>query len=227
MFYFPGIEIVEKKRAVLYQMILLNCYTAGQIVMPLIAWGVPYWRHFLRVIYAPTLVILTYCFFLDESIRWLFSKGKKKQAIRLIEKIAKRNNVKVDKTLISKLDYKDEDVSSVTDRKLLLKTFRSRIMLQRFLVCMVWWFTITLINYGMMISSVLISGNKYLNFALLIMMDIPANVFYWLALAKYKRKLPLIASFIVGGIFCVSQPFMPKGTFQLSSSPIIILARCR
>ncbi|XP_023936559.1 solute carrier family 22 member 21 [Bicyclus anynana] len=206
-----SIEIVEKKRAVLFQMILLNCYTIGQIIMPFIAWGVPYWRNFLRVIYAPTLIILTYSFFLDESIRWLFSKGKKKQAIKLIEKIAKRNNVKVDKTLINKLDYIDEDSSKVTDRKLLIKTFRSRIMLQRFLVCMVWWFTITLINFGMMISSVLISGNKYLNFALLIMMDIPANIFYWLALSKYKRKLPLIGSFIVGGIFCVSQPFMPKG----------------
>ncbi|CAH2240943.1 solute carrier family 22 member 1-like isoform X2 [Pararge aegeria] len=207
-----SIEIVEKKRAVLFQMILLNCYTIGQIIMPFIAWGVPYWRNFLRVIYAPTLIILTYSFFLDESIRWLFSKGKKKQAIKLIEKIAKRNNVKVEKSLINKLNYIDEDTSSsVTDRKLLVKTFRSRIMLQRFLVCMVWWFTITLINFGMMISSVLISGNKYINFALLIMMDIPANIFYWLALAKYKRKLPLIASFIVGGVFCVSQPFMPKG----------------
>ncbi|XP_069361296.1 solute carrier family 22 member 1-like [Maniola hyperantus] len=207
-----SIEIVEKKRAVLYQMILLNCYTVGQIIMPFIAWGVPYWRDFLRVIYAPTLIILTYSFFLDESIRWLFSKGKKKQAVKLIEKIAKRNNVIIDRKLINKLDYYDEDVSSsVTDRKLLIKTFKSRIMLQRFLVCMVWWFTITLINFGMMISSVLISGNKYINFALLIMMDIPANIFYWLALAKYNRKLPLIGSFIVGGIFCISQPFLPKG----------------
>lgn len=74
-FHLPGIEIVEKKRAVLFQMILLNCYTCGLIVMPAIAWAVPYWRHFLRVIYAPTLVLLTYSFFLDESIRWLFSKG--------------------------------------------------------------------------------------------------------------------------------------------------------
>nr|XP_026490940.1 solute carrier family 22 member 3-like [Vanessa tameamea]XP_026490948.1 solute carrier family 22 member 3-like [Vanessa tameamea] len=207
-----SIEIVEKKRAVLYQMILLNFYTGGQIIMPLIAWAVPYWRNFLRVIYAPTLIILTYSFFLDESIRWLFSKGKKEQGIKLIEKIAKRNNVKIDKSLLNRLDYSDEETSNkLNDRKLLMKTFRSKIMMRRFLVCMVWWFTITLINYGMMISSVLINGNKYLNFALLIMMDIPANIFYWLALAKYKRKLPLVASFIVGGVFCVSQPFIPKG----------------
>lgn len=81
----------------------------------------------------------------------------------------------------------------------------------RFLVCMVWWFTITLINYGMMISAVHIAGNKYVNFALLMLMDIPANVFYWLALSKYKRKLPLFVSFMIGGIFCISQPFVPKG----------------
>ncbi|XP_022118417.2 solute carrier family 22 member 1 [Pieris rapae] len=206
-----SIEIVEKKHAVLFQMILLNCYTGGLILMPFIAWAVPYWRHFLRVIYAPTLIILTYSFFLDESIRWLFSKGQKDKAIRLIEKIAKQNNKRIDKLLLNKLDYTQERDKTESDRKLLMKTFKSRIMMQRFLVCMVWWLTITLINYGMMISSVLIEGNKYINFALLMLMDIPANVFYWLALSKYKRKMPLIASFIIGGLFCVSQPFLPKG----------------
>ncbi|CAG4989279.1 unnamed protein product [Colias eurytheme] len=184
-----SIEIVEKRRAVLFQMILLNCYTGGLIIMPFIAWAVPYWRHFLRVIYAPTLIILTYSFYLDESIRWLFSKGEKQKGIKLIEKIAKRNKVKVDKILLTKLDYIDEEKSTrYSDRKLLIKTFKSRIMMQRFLVCMVWWLTITLINYGMMISSVLIDGNKYINFALLMLMDIPANVFYWLALSSIREN---------------------------------------
>ncbi|CAK1550285.1 unnamed protein product [Leptosia nina] len=206
-----SIEIVEKRRAVLFQMILLNCYTGGLILMPFIAWAVPYWRHFLRVIYAPTLIILTYSLFLDESIRWLFSKGKKEKAIKLIQKIANRNKVHVDRMVLNKLDYKEVQATSQSDFKLLMKTFKSRIMMQRFLVCIVWWLTITLINYGMMISSVLIDGNKYINFALLMLMDVPANVFYWLALSKYKRKVPLIASFIIGGLFCISQPFLPKG----------------
>lgn len=207
-----SIEIVEKKRTVLFQMILLNCYTCGLIVMPFIAWAVPYWRNFLRVIYAPTLLILSYSFFLDESIRWLYSKGQKERAVQLIQKIAKRNSVEIDRMMLDKLDYVDEETKSgVSDRKLLMKTFKSRIMMQRFLICMVWWFTITLINYGMMISAVHIAGNKYINFSLLMLMDIPANVFYWLALSKYKRKIPLLASFLVGGVFCISQPFVPKG----------------
>ncbi|XP_013196007.2 solute carrier family 22 member 2 [Amyelois transitella] len=206
-----SIEIVEKKKAVLFQMILLNCYTSGLIIMPFIAWAVPYWRNFLRVIYAPTLIILTYSFFLDESIRWLFSKGKRKEAIRLIERAAKRNDVKIDKVVLETLKNIDEETKNDLQHKsLLLKTFRSRIMVQRFLVCILYWFTITLINYGMMVSSVFIGGNKYLNFSLLMVMDIFSNIFYWLALSKYKRKTTLIFSFIVGGIFCVCQPFVPK-----------------
>ncbi|CAB3251276.1 unnamed protein product [Arctia plantaginis] len=207
-----SIEIVEKKRVVLFQMILLNCYTCGLIVMPFIAYMVPYWRSFLRVIYAPTLLILAYAFFLDESIRWLYSKGKKDRAVKLIQKIAKRNNVELDKRQLDRLDYFDEETKrgQVSDRLVLLKTFKSKIMMKRFVICMVWWFTITLINYGMMISSVLIAGNKYVNFALLMLMDIPSNVFYWLVLSKYKRKLPLLMAFFVGGVFCISQPFVPK-----------------
>lgn len=210
LFLIAGIEIVPKKNAVLFQMLLLNCYTGGLILMSFIAWAVPYWRYFLRTIYGPSLIVITYAFFLEESIRWLFSKGKREKAIKVIEKIAARNNVYIDKRVLNKLDYIDEDVK-VNDKKLLLKTFKSKIMMKRFLVCSVWWFTITLINYGMMISSVLIDGNKYINFAVLMLMDIPANVFYWLALVKYKRKIPLFTSFLIGGIFCVSQPFIPKG----------------
>lgn len=113
-------------------MILLNCYTCGLIVMPFIAWAVPYWRNFLRVIYAPTLLILTYSIFLDESIRWLYSKGRKELAVQLIQKIAKRNGVNIDGTMLDKLDYADEETKTgVSDRKLLLKTFKSRIMMQR------------------------------------------------------------------------------------------------
>lgn len=138
--------------------------------------------------------------------------GKSERAKKLIMKIAKRNGVELDKTTLNKLKYIDEKKKpDVSDRKLLLKTFKSKIMTQRFLVCMVWWFTITLINYGMMIGSVFIDGNKYINFALLMLMDIPANVLYWVALSKYKRKIPLLVSFLVGGAFCISQPFVPKG----------------
>ena len=132
MFFLTGIEIVEKKRTVLFQMVLLNCYTCGLIVMPFIAWAVPYWRNFLRVIYAPTLLILSYSFFLDESIRWLYSKGKKERAVQLIQKIAKRNGVEIDSMMLDKLDYVDEETKTgVSDMKLLMKTFKSRIMMQR------------------------------------------------------------------------------------------------
>lgn len=205
-----GIEIVEKKRAVLYQMILLNFYTAGQIAMPWIARASPHWRTFLRLLYAPALLVLSYALFLDESVRWLLSKGQKSRALKLIRKIAARNKVHIDDETLEKLNY-TENKDEVSDKKLLLQTFKSRVMLQRFLICVVWWFTITLINYGMMISSVLIGGDKYLSFALLVMMDIPANLLYWLALDKCARKMPLIASFVIGGLFCVTQPFLPKG----------------
>lgn len=123
---------MEKKRTVLFQMILLNCYTCGLIVMPFIAWAVPYWRNFLRVIYAPTLLILSYSFFLDESIRWLYSKGKKERAAQLIRKISKKNGVEIDSMMLDKLDYTDEETKSgVSDRKLLMKTFKSKVMMKR------------------------------------------------------------------------------------------------
>lgn len=116
-------------------MVLLNCYTGGLLLMPFLAWMFPYWRHFLRIIYAPTLIIVTYSFFLDESIRWLFSKGKREEGIKLIKKAAKRNGVTIDKAILNKLEYIEEDEEPKelkSERVLLMKTFKSRILMRRY-----------------------------------------------------------------------------------------------
>ncbi|XP_059061168.1 organic cation transporter protein-like isoform X2 [Achroia grisella] len=208
------IEIVSSKNRLLFYILSTFGYTFGGILLSGSAYAFPYWRTFLRVVYAPALLFFFYLFVIDESPRWLLIKGKKEEAVAILEKAAKLNKIKLDKAVLEKLETeKEKDIEFV---RLLKVTFRSKTLLKRFFICIIWWSTSTFVNYGLTINSVSLQGNKYINYALICIMDIPANIIILLALNRFKKKYSLIASFLVGAILCLSQPFMPTNLSWLS-----------
>ncbi|KAM3958228.1 organic cation transporter protein-like [Aphomia sociella] len=208
------IEIVSTKNRLLFYILSTFGYTFGGLLLTTAAYAFPYWRTFLRMIYAPAILFFFYLFFIDESPRWLLIKGKKEKAIAVLEKAAKRNKIKLDQTVLDKMESdKENDINFF---KLLNITFRSKTLLKRFFICLIWWSTSTFVNYGLTINSVSLQGNKYVNYALICIMDIPANIIILVALNKFKKKNSLIAAFLAGAVLCLSQPFMPKNLSWLS-----------
>lgn len=180
-------------------------------MLPSAAWLVPYWRTFLRVIYSPALFFFLYLYFIDESPRWLLTKGKKDQAVAILQKAAKMNKMDIDKGTLEKLTC--EETKDISFMQLLKITFSSKTLTKRCLICIVWWTTSTFVNFGMTINSVSLQGNKYINYMLISVVDIPGNFVIIYILNHYKRKLPLIATFVAGAALCLSQPFVPKCKF--------------
>lgn len=202
-------EIVSAKNKLVYYLYCSLGYTFGGVALAVIAYFFPYWRTLLRVLYAPAFLFFFYIFLLDESPRWLLIKGKKEKAIRILEKAAKKNKKTLDKTTLEKLSC--QETENVKFLAVLGETFKSSTLRLRFFVCLVWWTTSTFVNYGMVINSVSLQGNKYMNFALTAIVDIPGNFLITYILIHFNRKLPLITSFVVGAILCLTQPFVPTG----------------
>lgn len=184
-------------------------HAIGKIILALTAWTVPHRRILLRILYAPALLLTVYSYLLDESPRWLLSKERKESAITVLEKAAKTNGTSIEKSALENLTYETE--KSQNNFMVLQRTFQSRLLLKRFLICIVWWTTATFVSYGMKINSVSLKGNKYMNFILMILPDIPATFACMYILKRFKRKKPLISSFLIGATFCLAQPFMPSG----------------
>lgn len=201
------------KNRLKYQAILSMIYGFGGVVMAFVAWALPYWRYYLRAIYAPSLLFILYALLLDESVRWLLSKGRKDDAKRILIKMAKRNNVDLDEKMLINLDCGSVNQEQKSP---LLETFRSKMIVERFLICIVWWTSCSFIYFGLMINSVSLQGNKYINFALLSLPDVPSSFVVAYVLKHFKRKIPLFSSFIIAGLLCVGQSFIPKGKiFQI------------
>ncbi|XP_026745429.1 organic cation transporter protein-like isoform X2 [Trichoplusia ni] len=218
--YMLGVEMVAKENRALFAPLMIGTMSVGGMVMALIAYLIPYWRHFLRVIYGPALLFLFYAFFLDESVRWLLIKGRKKEAKNILRKAAKLSNVYLEESTLDKLacencEKTNTNVNLIT---LLTMTFKSKKLLLRFLACACAWVTATFNKYGLLINSVSLEGNKYINYALTSFADLPASVLLVFLLIKFKRKKPLIFSFLMTGSFCIIQSVIPKGYPVLSTS---------
>ncbi|XP_023944221.2 organic cation transporter protein-like [Bicyclus anynana] len=212
--YILGLESISSRKKVY----LFMCGSMGHILggagLAAVAWLEPDWRWFLRAIYIPGLIFITYIYFLDESPRWLLTKGRKDEAISIIKNAAKKNNLEFDKESLENLSC-DVDVK-VSFPELLKQTFKSKKLMKRFMVCLIWWTTSTFVNYGLMINAVSLQGNKYINFMLVSLVDIPGCFIITYVLANFKRKYPLMLSFMGGAILSISQPFLPTNLPWLS-----------
>lgn len=188
-------------------------YCLGSIILPFAAWAVPYWRNFLRVIYAPALLFFFYIFLIDESPRWLLIKGRKEKAIDILKKAADKNKIDLDNDTLQNLHCEED--KRIGFFELLKITFKSKTMLKRCFVCIVWWTTCTFVNYGLLINSVSLRGNKYLNFAIMSSIDIPVLFIVMYVMMHYKRKISLITTFMLGAVLCLVQPFTPTSKYHL------------
>nr|XP_034825356.1 organic cation transporter protein-like [Maniola hyperantus] len=208
-----GVELMHGDYRLHQQMILCVVASLGGVWFAVAAYLVPYWRHFVRVIYAPSLLFILYYFILDESVRWLLSKGKREDATKLLLKMAKANKVALDEKVLVNIKCEENG----TESSALRETFHSKIVIKRFLICLVWWTSCTFIAFGLVVNVGFLAGNKYLNIGIMSLTDTPASIAMVFILKRFKRKKPLFISFLSAGLLCLIQPFVPKEYVWLST----------
>ncbi|RXG73424.1 putative MFS-type transporter PB1E7.08c [Armadillidium vulgare] len=117
--------------------------------------------------------------FFPESIRWLVSKNRIKDAMVLVDKAAQANN-------ISSPSYMLEDLLKVNDPFMLVE-------LGVAIVC-------TLSYYGLSSNAGNLSGDLFLNYTSLMIIEIPSYIVAYFLLDRIGRRGTLAVAFITGGI---------------------------
>ncbi|XP_028027458.1 organic cation transporter protein-like [Bombyx mandarina] len=214
-----AMELVGPKGRVFGNTLINVFYVCGLMTLAGLSWVLQDWRTLLRVIYSPACLVFSYIWILNESIRWLLSKGKHEKAVEILRKAAKMNKVELseqDLTPIYELDKvkatKDKDylVVSAEGPSIFQQVIRSSIIIKRLLTCSYLWITCTFVYYGLSINSVSLAGNKYVNFMLVAFVEIPANFACLAVLDRFGRKRVLITMYILSAILCIGLAFIPK-----------------
>lgn len=204
--------------------LISSTFALGQVITAGVAWLVPYWRTYTLVLYAPSVIFITYYWLIEESVRWLLSKGKNKEAARIIFKAAKMNRKKLSPDTIKllteepeKLPQLDDKAPTEEDKKsILMQVVRSRTLMFRLLVCSFWWITLTFVYYGLSINSVSLVGNRYVNYILTSLVEIPGYCLSVLTLDRFGRKSSTMTAFIICALSLVAMPFVPMCKFEFS-----------
>ncbi|XP_038214161.1 organic cation transporter protein-like isoform X2 [Zerene cesonia] len=213
--YILTIELLGQDKRVLTTAFLGIVLVIGGLCFALLAKTFQYWRTFILVAYPPSLLFISYIYFLPESIRWLLSKGKKEEALKIIMKAAKMNKVTLSDEMMRQLTTVDEKVKTVEEKQpkeqgLWMQVLKSPIIMSRLAICSWWWITCTFVFYGLAINSVSLAGDKYTNFMLVVSVEVIAVVTNALVLDRIGRKRTLLIAFMVCGVSCIAIAFVPK-----------------
>lgn len=188
-------------------------FVIGVVILAVLAWYVDNWRTYVLIIYTPAVIVSIYVWFMNESARWLLSKGRKEEAINILKRAAKINKMdqrKLELTALSDPLLKSES-ERVDKRSQFSQAMHSSIIWKRVLICSFLWMTCSLVYYGLSINAVSLSGNKYLSFILVVLVEIPAYVVVVIVLDKYGRKRTLITTYVTCAVTSLLFAFLPKG----------------
>ena len=83
------------KRTLVGNLGLAIALTLSGCYQPWLAKYLGHWKTFNWVIYGQMITVLAVPFFLQESCRWLISKGDKVKTLKILKIIAKQNKKKV------------------------------------------------------------------------------------------------------------------------------------
>lgn len=207
-------ELVGPKYRVGAGAMMSTMFAVGQVLLGLIAWGVPSWRPLTQVLYAPQLLVVSYFWILSESIRWLMSKGRYEESETILKKVAKVNKKELsDKSLqaLRNSAEAEKTAEKVKEPLLVVKVFKSKSILLRCIVSPIWWITNTLVYYGMNINAVNLSGNGYLNYVYVAAIEIPGFWTAVLLLDCVGRKPVLICGYWLCAACQFAFAFIPDG----------------
>ncbi|XP_067007242.1 organic cation transporter protein [Anabrus simplex] len=204
-----GLELMGPKKRVLGGAIMSTYNPTGELIMGSISWYFQDWRKILMVIYVPSVLFLSYYWLLPESVRWLMAKGKMEEAQKIVHKAAKINGVVLSENYFKSLT----SLHSMTDvaRKKppppkktsqLKQMVRSKILLWRLLTCSFCWMSIAFVFAGMTFNATSLAGNKYLNYILTGVIELPSPIATYYCLNRIGRKVSLCGSLIASGICC-------------------------
>ncbi|XP_045499390.1 organic cation transporter protein-like [Colias croceus] len=175
-------------------------YGLGGVLFAVIARYLPNWRDLLRAIHTPALLLPLYWLILDESVRWLHATQQTDKAKAVVKKAARWNTVVLDETSLNNALESNTAQNEGPKENPWLSLLKSRVLMVRFLACCFCWVAAAFVYYGLTINSVALSGDKYTNFALNMVMDIVASLLIMMALERIGRRISICVAFVLCGI---------------------------
>ncbi|XP_057656533.1 organic cation transporter protein isoform X2 [Diorhabda carinulata] len=215
-----GVEMVGKNKREVTGIVLNYFYAIGEAIIAPIAYYIRDWTHLQLIVSAPAIIFMVYYWIIPESVRWLLAKRRMEKAKQIILKVAKYNKVTLSENTMECLKQSitltegNEPDKSTKIYPVVKDMLLSKKMIIRFLIVYFIWVVNAFIFYGLSINSTSLGGNKYINFALVSLVEIPGYTIAWVSIKKLGRRISLVGSLLLCGVTCTLTIFVQSTNFE-------------
>lgn len=210
-------EFLDNKHRPFSVLFIWGFNVLGSVVLALTAYFVREWKYLFIWTTAP--YFLLFCFYpvVPESVRWLLLHGKNVEAKAIFDKISKWNGTKQisDKEmLLCSSGSKDEEVgeeikaqSEIIEVKTKKESNFCGIISTLFLFKItsyqsMAWFIVGVLYFGLSLGADDLGGSMYLNFILIAITEIPAQLIGSFLSHRCGRKWTVILPLFLSGVMC-------------------------
>lgn len=199
--YVIAMEMVGPKYRLIAGTVMMMFFSVGYMLTAGFAY-VFYssWRTLQIALTVPGLLFMCYYWFIPESTRWLLSKRRTDEAIKLIHKAAAVNKVTVPEevldTLVEPEQAKEEEAGAKPKQASVFDLFRHPNLRMKSMLIFFNWFVNSGTYYGLSWNTNNLGGNDLLNFVISGAVEIPAYTFLIFTLNRWGRKTILCSSML-------------------------------
>ncbi|GAB1603027.1 organic cation transporter protein-like [Argonauta hians] len=194
-------------------------FSIGEIVIMGIGYFTQEWHLLSLVLTVLFIFEVAVVFFMDESPRWLISKGKQEKAEDILRKIAKKNGTEYYSVLTETKCAEPTTVVKGSFKDL----FKSRILLPRAANMFFNWTAVNTVYYGLVFGSSSIVDNFYLSNLLMAVVELISYVILIFLMKKWGRKPLYSSSIILAGVSCFVSGFVKVWAKDIRWLSILLL----
>ncbi|XP_076819926.1 organic cation transporter protein-like [Clavelina lepadiformis] len=198
-------EITGKKWRTFIGINVQTVFAFGYMALSGFSYAWRDWRTLQLAISFVPIPFILFWFFLPESPRWLFTKGRVEKGKKISEIMARRNGntLSVDvwdrAQKAAELNDEEDDLENYSPIELFR---RPRMRLVTFNM-MFNWFVNSLVYYGLSLNVGELAGDDFINNTLNGLVELVAYFFIILTMDRWGRRVLLVTCLLSGGVACL------------------------
>ncbi|ELU12833.1 hypothetical protein CAPTEDRAFT_83226, partial [Capitella teleta] len=182
-------EISAVKYRALFSSLGFASVSLFQVIVAAVAYAIRNHKLLLYTYTWPLLVAIPFLILgIDESPRWLVSKGRDEEAIEILGRILRINKGQ-DHVLPKNLNFKEvHELQKSETQASYLELFKTSSMRTKTLILGLCWFTVSLITYGLNMNAGRLPGSVFFNYMMFAAVDFPCRLLTIVVFAYMGRK---------------------------------------